>query len=115
MFSEGFEPVCVTRPSCRIVPWPVAPLLQRVPGPAPRPEFDEGVQPQAQGPTGHVAPHVANLLLAGTKNFLHLMKVLFELLLVVSGGDWVGDQVSVHGQERGTVPILFGTLFAPAA
>ena len=36
------------------------------------------MQPQAQIPAGHVAPHVSYLLLAGTMHFFHVMEILFD-------------------------------------
>ncbi len=43
-----------------------------------RPEFDQCVQPQAEIPAGDIAPHVANLLLPGSEDFLHVVKSLFD-------------------------------------
>ena len=58
-----------------IVPRSVVPLLSVVPDLRPRkPQFDDGVHPQAEVPAGDVAPDVANLLLSGSMDFLYVVE-----------------------------------------
>ena len=78
VFSEGFEAIGMTGPAWGLVPWSFASLLEGRAGVTPRPEFDQCVQPQAEIPAGDIAPHVANLLLPGSVDCLHVVKILFD-------------------------------------
>ncbi|MFM7037604.1 MAG: hypothetical protein ACKO2L_07765, partial [Planctomycetaceae bacterium] len=68
----------MTRPASRIIPWTDLTLTQSVPRPLPRPEFNHRMQPQAEVPAGHIAPHIPDLLFTSPMHLLDIMKVLLD-------------------------------------
>ena len=76
--AQSFAAVGVGRSSLGVVPRrvvAVADFLRRlVPGPA----FHKRVHPQIQVERRHIRPNVADLLLARSPDFLHVVKVLLD-------------------------------------
>src|SRR6056297_2203255 len=61
-----------------IVPWAIAAVDQLIARRVPALQFYQRIQPTAQVPTSDARPHVANLLLSCTPNFLDVVKLLFD-------------------------------------
>src|SRR6056297_3345570 len=61
-----------------IVPWAIAAVDQLIARRVPALQFYQCIQPTAQVPTSDARPHVANLLLSCTPNFLDVVKLLFD-------------------------------------
>jgi len=105
--SQGFTSVGARRATAGIVPGRVAAVAELRAAAVPRPQFDQGMQPEIQAVHGEVRPDVANLMLSGSPHFLQIVEVLFDGGTIGEGFENRDDALLGIGSEEGAPAMRF--------